>query len=254
MKTLWTIAKREYNQYFNSPIAYVVMFMIVLVLGIIFAIVVYSSMESSLQSQMYGMSAPAPDNTPITGNIVFLLVFSIPALTMRLVSDEMRMGTMELLLTAPVRDWELVVGKWLGAFLFILTIVALTLVYPLILNGLVENGLDQGKLLASYIGVMLVAAALLGMGVGISSLFSNQISAFFLTMGLFIFMWWLIGFPAGLVQGDAGEIFRYLDMKSHFYDSFNMGKIMLADVLYYVSLTVLGLFIGTASVEMRRWR
>ncbi|MFZ5877899.1 MAG: ABC transporter permease subunit [Chloroflexota bacterium] len=253
MNTLWTIAKREYNQYFNSPVAYVIMFMIVLVLGIIFAIVVGSSMQSSQQSQMYGMSVPAPDNTPITGNIVFLLVFSIPALTMRLVSDEMRMGTMELLLTAPVRDWELVVGKWLGAFLFILTVVALTLVYPLILNGLVENGLDYTKLLSSYLGVILVAAALLGMGVGISSLFSNQISAFFLTMGVFIFMWWLIGFPASLVQGNAG-IFEYLDMKAHFYDTFNAGSIVLADVIYYVSLTVLGLFIGTSAVEMRRWR
>jgi ABC-2 type transport system permease protein len=253
MKTLWTIAKREYNQYFNSPIAYVVMFMIMLVLGIIFAIVVRSSMESALQSQSFGGSTPAPDNTPITGNIVFLLVFSIPALTMRLVSDEMRMGTMELLLTAPVRDWELIVGKWLGAFLFILTIVALTLVYPLIMNSLVINGLDQGKLLASYIGVMLVASALLGMGVGISSMFSNQIAAFFLTMGIFIFMWWLVGFPAGLVQGNS-SIFQYLDMKAHFYDTFNTGKIMLADIIYYLSLTVLGLFVGTSAVEMRRWR
>ncbi|MBI5295120.1 MAG: ABC transporter permease subunit [Chloroflexi bacterium] len=253
MRTLWTIAKREYNQYFNSPIAYVVMFMIMLVLGIIFAIVVRSSMQSALQSQMYGGSMSAPDNSPITGNIVFLLVFSIPALTMRLVSDEMRMGTMELLLTAPVRDWELVVGKWLGAFLFILTIVALTLVYPLILNGLVENGLDQSKLLASYIGVMLVAAALLGLGVGISSMFTNQIAAFFLTMGVFIFLWWLIGFPAGLVQGNS-SIFEYLDMKAHFYDTFNTGRIMLADIIYYVSLTVLGLFVGTSAVEMRRWR
>ena len=253
MRTLWTIAKREYNQYFNSPIAYVVMFMIMLVLGIIFAIVVRSSMQSALQSQMYGGSMSAPDNSPITGNIVFLLVFSIPALTMRLVSDEMRMGTMELLLTAAVLDWELIVVKLLGAFLFILTIVALTLVYPLILNGLVENGLDYTKLLASYIGVMLVAAALLGLGVGISSMFTNQIAAFFLTMGVFIFLWWLIGFPAGLVQSNS-SIFEYLDMKAHFYDTFNTGRIMLADIVYYVSLTALGLFVGTSAVEMRRWR
>ncbi len=253
MKTVWTIAKREYNQYFNSPIAYVVMFMIMLVLGIIFAIVVRSSMDQAMQMQAFGGPATAPDNTPITGNLAFLLVFSIPALTMRLVSDETRMGTMELLLTAPVRDWELIVGKWLGAFLFILTIAALTLVFPLMLNFQINNGLDPKQLVSSYLGIIFVAAAFLGMGVGISSLFSNQIAAFFLTMAAFIFLWWMVGFPASLVQGGT-NLFQYLDMKSHFYDTFNMGKIMLADIVYYVSLTVLGLFVGTTAVEMRRWR
>jgi ABC-2 type transport system permease protein len=163
------------------------------------------------------------------------------------------MGTMELLLTAPVRDWELIVGKWLGAFLFILTIAALTLVFPLMLTFQINNGLDPKQLISSYLGIMFVAAAFLGMGVGISSLFSNQIAAFFLTMAAFIFMWWMVGFPAGLVQGGT-NLFQYLDMKSHFYDTFNMGKIMLADIVYYVSLTVLGLFVGTTAVEMRRWR
>lgn len=197
--------------------------------------------------------ASAPNVSPITGNIVFLLVFSVPALTMRLISDENRMGTMELLLTAPVRDWELIVGKWLGAFLFLLTLIAITLIYPIILNSLITNGLDQRQLISSYLGVILVTAAFLGLGVGISSLFTNQIAAFFLTMGTFIFLWWLIGFPADLL-GQSGSIFRYLDMKSHFYDSLNLGVINLSDIVYYVSLTVLGLFIGTSAVEMRRWR
>lgn len=248
MRNVWTIAKREYDVYFKSPIAYVVIFMVLLVLGIIFAIVVRTSIESAMQS-----FASAPNVSPITGNIVFLLVFSVPALTMRLISDENRMGTMELLLTAPVRDWELIVGKWLGAFLFLLTLIAITLIYPIILNSLITNGLDQRQLISSYLGVILVTAAFLGLGVGISSLFTNQIAAFFLTMGTFIFLWWLIGFPADLL-GQSGSIFRYLDMKSHFYDSLNLGVINLSDIVYYVSLTVLGLFIGTSAVEMRRWR
>ncbi len=248
MKTVWTIAKREYNQYFNSPIAYVVMFMTLLVLGIIFAVVFRNSMDSA----MFG-GGFTPDNSPITGNLVFLMVFSAPALTMRLVSDELRMGTMELILTAPVRDWELIVGKWLGALLFILTLLALTLVYPLILNSQINNGLDWGQVLASYLGVLLVASAFLGLGVGISALFSNQAAAFFLSMGTFMFLWWLIGFPANLVQGGA-EVFQYLDMQSHFYNTFNAGQIVLADVVYYLSLTALGLFVGTSAVEMRRWR
>ena len=248
MKNVWTIAKREFDIYFKSPIAYVVIFMVVLVLGIFFVAIVRSAIDSPLQN--FGS---APNVSPLTGTLVFLLVFSIPAFTMRLISDETRMGTMELLLTAPVRDWELIVGKWLGAFLFILTLIAITLVYPLVLNSMITNGLDSHQLLYSYLGVILVAAAFLGLGVGISSLFTNQIAAFFVTLGVFIFLWWMIGFPASLL-GQSGSVFHYLDMGAHFNDSLNIGVVYLGDVIYYLSLTVLGLFIGTSAVEMRRWR
>jgi ABC-2 type transport system permease protein len=248
MRNIWTIAKREYSHYFNSPIAYVVAFTILLILGIIFVVVLQSYMVNALQS--FGS---APDLTPITGNLTFLLVFSVPALTMRLVADENRMGTMELLLTAPIRDWELIIGKWLGGMLFIITLLAVTLIYPIILNSLVTPGIDQRAMMTAYLGVILVAAAFMGLGVGISALFSNQIAAFFITMGAFIFLWWLIGFPADLVSV-GGEVFRYLDMKSHFYDSLNIGVIGLSDIIYYLSVTALGLFIGTSAVEMRRWR
>ncbi|HEY5901865.1 MAG TPA: ABC transporter permease [Anaerolineales bacterium] len=246
MRNVWTIARREYSRYFNSPIAYVVAFMILFVLGVIFALVVRSAINNAMQSYV-------PDISAITGNIVFLFVFSVPALTMRLVSDETRMGTMELLLTAPVRDWELIVGKWLGAFLFLLTIIAVTLIYPIIMNSMITPGLDQRVVLTAYLGVILVAAAFLGIGVGISALFSNQVAAFFLTLGFLILLWWLIGFPADMMTTGAG-VFRYLDMKSHFYDSLNVGIISLGDIVYYLSWTVLGLFTGATAIEMRRWR
>jgi ABC-2 type transport system permease protein len=248
MRNVWTIARREYNHYFNSPIAYVVAFMILFVLGVIFTLVVRSAINNAMQS--YGS---APDVSAITGNIVFLFVFTVPALTMRLVSDETRMGTMELLLTAPVRDWELIVGKWLGAFLFLLTLIAITLVYPVIMNSMITPGLDQRVVLTAYLGVILVAAAFLGIGIGISALVSNQISAFFLTLGTLILLWWLIGFPADMVTTGAG-LFRYLDMKAHFYDSLNVGIINLGDIVYYLSWTILGLFTGATAIEMRRWR
>jgi ABC-2 type transport system permease protein len=195
-----------------------------------------------------------PDISPITGAFGFLLVLSIPAITMRLISDEARMGTLELLLTAPVRDFELVAGKWLGGFLFILSILAVTLVFPLILNGLVSPGIDQKLVMSSYLGVVLVAASFLALGVGISAVFSNQVAAFFVTLSVFVFLWWLIGFPAQVLQGSASEIFRYLDMKTHFYDALNIGSIKLADLVYFFSLIALGLFMGTTAIETRRWR
>lgn len=249
MRNIWIIAKREFDHYFISPIAYVVAFMILLTIGIIFAINIYFFIQNALQS--FGQ---VPDISPITGAFGFLLVLSIPAITMRLLADEARMGTLELLLTAPVRDFELVAGKWLGGFLFILTIIAVTLVYPIILNGLVSPGIDQQLVMSSYLGVILVAASFLALGVGISAVFTNQVAAFFVTLSVFVFLWWLIGFPAQVLQGTASEIFRYLDMKTHFYDALNLGSIKLADLVYFFSLIALGLFVGTTAVETRRWR
>jgi ABC-2 type transport system permease protein len=242
MRNIWTIAKREYNHYFISPIAYVVAFTILLVLGLIFWAILS-------QSAMYGY---APELSPITGSFAFLLVLSTPALTMRLLADENRMGTMELLLTAPLRDDELVIGKWLGGLLFILTIVGISLIYPLILNNLVDVGIDQGTMITSYLGLILVAASFLAVGVGISALFSNQVAAFFVTMVTLVLLWWLMGFPADFVQ-KGGELFRYLDMQTH-VTSLNSGIIYLSDLVYFSSLIAVGLFTGVTAVETRRWR
>ena len=249
MRNIWIIAKREYNHFFISPLAYVVAFMILLTVGIIFAMNVLYFIQNAFQS--FGQT---PDIAPITGAFGFLLVLSIPAITMRLLADEARMGTLELLLTAPVRDYELVIGKWLGGFLFVLTVLAVTLVYPLILHFvLVSPGIDQQLVISSYLGVILVAASFLALGVGISAVFTNPVAAFFVTLSAFIFLWWLIGFPAQLLQGTGGEVFRYLSMQTHFYDAFNRGSIALTDIIYFVSLIALGLFIGTTAIETRRW-
>jgi ABC-2 type transport system permease protein len=191
---------------------------------------------------------------PVTGHFRFPARPFAPALTMRLISDEARMGTLELLLTAPIRDFELVAGKWLGAMLYILTILVITLVYPIILNNYITPGLDLRATLTTYLGVILVAGAFLALGVGISAMFTNQIASFFITLITFVFLWWLVGFPANVLAGDSGEIFRYLSMQTHFYEGLSTGIINLSDLVYYISLIALGLFTGTVAVEMRRWR
>lgn len=250
MRNIWTIAKREHRHYFTTPIAYVVAITILFVIGIVFVSDIGRFAANAVQS--FGST---PTIAPITGVFTFMLMLTMPAITMRLISDETRMGTMELLLTAPVHNFELVVGKWLGSLLFVLTILAITLVYPLILQGLVEPGIDQGVMMTAYLGTILVASAFLGMGVGISALFTNQIAAFFVTLVTFMFFWWLVGIPTQIMQPSTGmDILRYLDMQGHFYDSFNSGRIRLDDIVYFISLTALGLFTGTIAVEVRRWR
>lgn len=249
MRNIWTIAKREYDQYFISPVAYVVAFAILLTLGVLFGINFYFYTANAFQN--FGA---IPDFAPISGTFVFLLVLSAPALTMRLISDEARMGTLELILTAPVRDYELVIGKWLGAMLYIISLLAVTLIYPIVTSRFVTPGIDWNVILTSYLGMILLSGVFLALGTAISAMFTNQVTAFFVTLALFITMWWLIGFPAQVITGDAARIFEYLDMRSHFYGALDAGKINLSDLVYYVSLIALGLFTGTAVVETRRWR
>ena len=258
MRNIWIIAKKEYRHYFITPIAYIMAFVILTFLGFLFLAVEVDA----AQNAFFGFGS-APDIRILSSWFVILLMFGCPALTMRLLAEEAKTGTIELLLTAPIRDIELVVGKWLGSMLFILTIVAATFVYPIILNGislgsltilptLVSPGIDWQLTFSSYLGVVLVAASFLALGVGVSAMFNNQIAAFFvsflLCLGLYIF----IGIPANLFPA-GGEFFNYLSMGTHFNDAFNIGRVYLTDILYFVSLIALGLFTGTMAVESRRW-
>ncbi len=246
MHNTWTIAKREYKLYFSSPAAYMVAFMILLVLGLIFYVnILAGSMQQFQQSS-------APNAQIVLGPMVTLLLFVTPAVTMRLLAEEQRLGTLELLLTAPIRDWELVVGKWLGGFLFLATIILITWIYPIVLNRMIDPGIDQGPLLTGYLGVILFSMALVSVGTAISSLFSNQIAAFFATLGVFLLLW-LIGMPAR-AMGGGGAVLTYLDFSEHFYNTLYQGIIELSDVIYYLSITALALFLGTMSIEVRRWR
>ena len=247
MRNIWTIAKREYKIYFSSPLAYIVMLIILSVIGAIFALTIIN-----LTSNPFGQNQ-APDISMVTGPMAFLLVFSAPALTMRLLADEQRMGTLELMLTAPVRDWELVIGKWFGSFLFVLTIIAISLIFPFLLNSMVTPGIDQQLMLSSYLGIILVASAFLALGVGISAMFSNQFAAFFLSMGLLVILWFLIGIP-GQILFTGSEIFDYLSMNDRFYNSLSQGIINLSDIVYFLSVTAFGLLTGSVAIETRRWR
>ncbi|MGA9398957.1 MAG: ABC transporter permease subunit [Anaerolineaceae bacterium] len=244
MRNIWTIAKREFHLFFISPIAYITLIVFLLTIGIFF----YIEISYAVQSQQY-----IPTMQTSFQLIAFPLLFlAVPAITMRTIAEEKRTGTLEFLLTAPVRDWELIIGKWLGGFLFFLVALAVTLVYPFILNFLVKPGIDLGTMLAGYLGLILLASAMIAIGIAISSLFNNQIASLFATLGVII-VFWIIASPAQSMEGLGGEILRNLSLTTHLYDTFLAGILDLKDILYYVSFTVFALFIGKTAVEIRRW-
>jgi ABC-2 type transport system permease protein len=248
MRNIWTIARREYRHYFTSPIAYIAALVTLLTVGVYFVVIIYY-----LTNQSY-YSNTAPGIDIVVGPMATVFLFASPALTMRLLADEQRMGTLELILTTPVRDGELVVGKWLGAFLFMLTIIAVTLVYPLVLNKLTNPGIDQGVMIAAYTAIILLTAAFLAIGTAMSSFFSNQFAAFFATLAILMVFWWLIRLPTYIVQNDAfNSILTYLDLNGRFTTMLT-GTISLSDILFPISLTALGLFLSAFAVEIRRWR
>jgi ABC-2 type transport system permease protein len=250
MHNVWTIAKREYNLYFSSPVAYVVAFIILLILSIFFYYSLVIALSPIAMQQGY-----VPNMDVILWWLGLLFAILTPALTTRLLAEERRLGTIELLMTAPVRDWELVVGKWLGAFLMLLTLLAITLIYPLVLDQLISPGIDQGPLITGYLGLILLSAALVAIGVFISSLFSNQIAAFITTLGVIVFLWLVTGLivrATGSI-GDVSEWLRYLDFSGPYNNNLLRGVLDLRDAVYYLSVTALALFMGTMSVEIRRW-
>jgi ABC-2 type transport system permease protein len=248
MRNIWTIAKREYKHYFTSPLAYVAALLTLLTIGIYFVVVIYYTANNSYYSPT------APGINIIIGPLATVFLFAAPALTMRLLADEKRMGTLELLLTTPIRDGELIIGKWLAAFLFLLTIIGMTLIYPIVLNQLTTPGIDQGVLVSAYVAIILLAAVFLSIGTAMSSFFNNPFAAFFATLALLIILWWLIKLPTFVIQNNEfNNILNYLDLNSRFNSLLN-GTLSFSDVIYPLSLTALGLFISTVTVEIRRWK
>jgi ABC-2 type transport system permease protein len=243
MHNALTIAGREFKLYFISPIAYTMATMIFLILGGIFFINIYFGLQTGQIN---------PDGRMVIGPLVTILLFATPAITMRTLADEQRLGTLELLLTSPVRDWELVVGKWLGSLGFMAVILAVTWVYPLILNAMTTPGIDQGILVSAYLGLMLLTGSLLAIGVMVSALFENPVAAFFVTLAALLALWIVSGFASG--TGTLNEVARYLSLVDHYYNNLYRGVVDVADIVYYLSLTALTLFLGGQIVQARRWR
>jgi ABC-2 type transport system permease protein len=245
MRNIWTIAEKEFKSIFHNAIAYVFGVVMFLSLGIYFMIL----LQYGMQTQTY-----VPDMRVLLDWVLFpIFFFGVPVLTMRSISDENRTGTLELILTAPGRDAELIIGKWLVIFLFFLCSLALTLLYPILLNFLVEPGIDFSALIAVYIGLILAVGAMTAIGVLISALFKNPIASLLASLGAILLMW-IIASPASNTTGFLSDLLKYLSLPEHYYGSFYYGSVSLSSVIFFISLTVFALFLGARVIESRRWK
>lgn len=243
MSPLFAIAKREFRGYFDSPLAYVVICISFLGLGI----AVFSWRGGFFQVDRASL-ALLFDYVPWG-----LSLLVVPVVTMRLMAEERRSGTLEMLITLPVKDSDVVLGKYLGALGLVLTFVVATLSYPLLMfKGPMTLGpLDWGPVWSGYLGLVLLSAATVAVGLLVSSVTDSQSVAFFVT--LFVLgVLWFIGDLAERAGDQFGTVLSFLSFKSHF-EGFARGLIDTRDIVYFVSVTGLALVIAFRALERRKW-
>jgi ABC-2 type transport system permease protein len=243
MRNIITIARKEIQAYFQSPIAYVLVGAYAAMFGYFFWSLVYFFVRASMQSQMSGRAM-------LLGNCGVLCLFMIPMLTMRLFAEEKSRGTMELLLTSPLRDWEILLGKWAGA---VTMYTSLLLFSGLNMVFLFAYGKPDWKPLAvGYLGLILQGAAMLALGMFLSSITQSQIAAAFSTFVLLL-MLWVFEWMSNMDQNTLTTVLTYMSLLRH-NESFIKGVIDLKDTVYYLSVSFFGLFLTARSLESLRYR
>jgi ABC-2 type transport system permease protein len=228
------IARKELRSYFDSPIAYIVITAFLLVAGWMY----FSALFLMGRADMRSFFAPSPFSPAM------LLVILAPAVTMRLIAEERRSGSIELLTTLPIRDRDVILGKFLAALGLVAAGLAVTLVYPITVSTM--GPLDWGPVIAGYVGMLFFAAALLAVGLLCSTMTRNQIVAFivgFLVCATLYFVYWLQFFMPQF----AAPVVEFLSVSSHL-DNLARGVIDSRDVLYYLSLTAAALVLAERSL------
>ena len=256
MTNILAIAQKELKSYFASPIAYIVIGLWALLYGWFFTFILNYFLRQSLQMSQFGMQGPQAMNInqqmirPLLQNVTILVLFLMPMVTMRTYSEEKRSGTIELLLTSPITDFQIIMGKFLGAMALYGVMLLVSLIH---IGVLFAFGNPEWKpVITFYLGLLLLGGCFVSLGLFISSLTKNQIVAGAATFGVFLLLWvvdWI-----GQSLGPTGEsLTKYLSMTEHL-DDFVKGVIDTKHLVYYVSFITFGLFLTMRSVDAERWR
>jgi len=256
MSNILAIAHKELKSYFASPIAYIVIGFWALLYGYFFVALLNYFVRQSMQMGQFGMQGPQAMNVnqqlirPLLQNVLILILFLMPMVTMRSYSEEKRSGTIELLLTSPLTDFQIIMGKFLGAMALYAVMLLVTTIH---IGILFVYGRPEWKpIVTAYLGLLLLGGCFLSMGLFISSLTKNQIVAGMVTFAVFLMLWiitWIGSFSGPTVD----KLTQYLSIVDH-YDDFGKGVIDTTHLIYYVSFITFGLFLTAKSVDSERWR
>ena len=256
MSNVLAIAQKELRAYFNSPIAYIVLGFFAVLFGWFYIGILDWFVRQGMQMGELGMGGGQNMNVnqqmvrPLLLNMTVVFLFLLPLVTMRTYAEEKRSGTIELLLTSPLTDLQIVLGKFLGAMALYGAMLLITLVHFGLL--FVFGNPDWKPLAVAYLGLLLFGGCFISIGLFISSLTKNQIVAGMVTFGVFLLLWVItwIGSAAGPT---AEKITQYLSIVDH-YDDFGKGVLDTTHFIYYVSFITFGLFLTAKSVDSERWR
>ena len=259
MRSLYAIYRKEMNHYFVSPVAYIIIGIFLIATGFFFHVILAGMMQTAMSNQLQGMQMGMPSDFDVPsqtmrnffGSLSFLMLLLIPILTMGIYAEERKRGTMELLMTSPVRDAELVLGKFLAS-ISLLGLMLLPTVFYQVFMYLHSDPMPPWRvLLAGYLGAVLLGASLMALGSFISSLTENQLIAAVLTFAAFLVVWLLdIGHSLG---GGFGTVFSYLSIIRN-YEDFTRGVIDTSSLIYYGSFIFLFVFLTVRTVDSMRWR
>ena len=254
MKNIWVICQKELRTYFVSPIAYILFIIYALIFGFFFwnmtGAFIFYSMEAQLRGEMFPMNVNEQIIRQLFGNINVINLLIIPLMSMRLFAEEKRNGTMELLATSPIHDGEVILGKWLSAVILYLAMLVFASLNFLFLFK--YRNPDWKPMAVGYLGVLLQAAALLAIGIFISTLTKNQIIAGAVTFAVCLLIF-VFGWVGSYQYSTWAQVMTYMSTTTHM-ESFLKGVIDTKDAIYYVSVIVLGLFLTARSLESLRWR
>jgi ABC-2 type transport system permease protein len=255
VSNILAIAHKELKSYFASPIAYIVIGFFALTFGYFFyVLLLFFDRQSMQMAGLGGAAQPVNVNEqmirPVFQNAMVIMLFVLPMITMRTYSEEKRSGTIELLLTAPLTDFQIIMGKFLGALSLYGAMLAVTLVHMAVL--FVFGDPEWWPIVTTYLGLLLMGGCFISVGLLISSLTKNQIVAGMITFVVFL-MLWIINWPASFSGPNTQAVLNYLSITEHL-DDFTRGIIDTKHLVYYLSFIAFGLFLTSRSVDMERWR
>lgn len=257
MTNLFAVYRRELRSFFSTPVAYLVIVIFLVVSGVLFTLILADYSRFSFQViragsgvQLEGLNVGEGILRPTFRTLSFLMLLMMPLLTMRSFSEEKKSGTIELLFTYPVRDMEMVLGKFFATLTVFATMLAFTFSYILML--LYFKPIPEGDAISGYLGLLLIGASFIALGIFISSLTENQIIAATWSFGM-IMVLWVIGWVPGDSTMPIADIARYLSIFNHF-ESFANGVIDSRDVVYYLSFVAFFIFLTLRVLESNRWR